>query len=88
MRWISTVLSNSSTWFALISDAVTSRRGSRGAIQRSEMGSYHLPRLINAILLFSIPPLFDRFSRAFGPGVLRSSEQEHLLCIGSDLSLP
>lgn len=46
MRWSSTVLSNSRTWFALEGGDIASGRSCRGAIQRSEIGSYHLPGLI------------------------------------------
>ncbi|MBY9051372.1 hypothetical protein K7462_29285, partial [Pseudomonas fluorescens] len=46
MRWTSTVRSNSRTWFALDGGDVASGRICRGAIQRSDIGSYHLPGLI------------------------------------------
>lgn len=60
MRWISMDLRVSSTWFSLAWGEGATERSSRGAIQRSEIGSYHLPRLTKLVSpLFHPPPGFN-----------------------------
>lgn len=71
MRWISIDLCISSTWFSMARGEEATKSTSRGAIQRSEIGSYHLPGVINLVSPLQFPPGFCALSQAPVAGVLR-----------------
>ena len=69
MRWISTDLCISSTWFSLVWGEGVAAWSSRGAIQRSEIGSYHLLGVTTCVSPLH-SPRFLRLSHAPVSGVL------------------